>query len=60
MDVTPVKVGSRDDYENMNRAVAFHQLRPHIAASYGFDQLPDALRHLESGKHMGKIVIRFD
>ena len=60
VDVTPVKVGSRDDYENMNRAVAFHQLRPHISASYGFDQLPDALRHLESGKHMGKIVIRFD
>lgn len=59
VDVTPIKVGSRDDYENINRAVAFHQLRPHITAEYGFDQLPEALRHLQSGTHMGKIVLSF-
>jgi NADPH:quinone reductase-like Zn-dependent oxidoreductase len=60
VDITPIKVGSREDYENMNRAVAFHMLRPHIAASYRFEQLPDALRELEGGRHMGKIVLTFD
>ena len=24
---------------------------------FGFDQLPDALRHMEAGKHFGKIVV---
>lgn len=60
VDITPIKVGSREDYENMNRAVAFHQLRPHISASYSFEELPAALRELEGGKHMGKIVLTFD
>ncbi len=59
VDITPVKVGSRDDFELMNRAVAFHKLRPIIDTRYTFEQLPDALRHLMSGRHMGKIVIGF-
>ncbi len=60
VDITPVKVGSRQNFEDMNRAVAFHRSRPVIAARYGFEQLPEALRHLKSGQHMGKIVIGFD
>ncbi|HTH27263.1 MAG TPA: NAD(P)-dependent alcohol dehydrogenase [Sphingobium sp.] len=59
-DITPIKVGSREDHENMHRAIAFHQLRPHISASYSFEQLPDALRALKAGQHMGKIVLTFD
>jgi len=53
-------VGSRDDFEAMNRAVAFHESRPLIDARYRFEQLPEALHHLKSGRHMGKIVIGFD
>ncbi len=60
VDITPVRVGSRDDFEAMNRAVAFHTSRPIIAARYRFAQLREALHHLESGQHMGKIVIGFD
>ena len=44
----------------MNRAVAFHKLRPVIDKRYRFQQLPDALRRLQSGQHLGKIVIGFD
>jgi NADPH:quinone reductase-like Zn-dependent oxidoreductase len=36
VDITPVRVGSRDDFEALNRAVAFHKSRPVIAARYGF------------------------
>lgn len=59
VSITPHMVGSRDDFEAMNRAIAFHGLRPVIDSRYRFEQLPDALRRLESGRHMGKIVIDF-
>jgi len=39
--------------------MGFHKLRPVIDSRYTFDQLPDALRHLKSGRHFGKIVINF-
>lgn len=60
VDVTQVRAGSRQDLEAMNRAVAFHKLRPVIDKRYRFQQLPDALRRLQSGQHLGKIVIGFD
>jgi NADPH:quinone reductase-like Zn-dependent oxidoreductase len=60
VDITPIKVGSREDYEAMNRAVAFHKLRPVIDSRYTFAQLPDALHHLKSARHFGKVVIGFD
>lgn len=59
VDVTPVSVGSRDDFELMNRAIEFHKLKPVIDRIFGFDELPQALRYLESGKQFGKIVISF-
>jgi NADPH:quinone reductase-like Zn-dependent oxidoreductase len=60
VDITPVRVGSRDDFEALNRAVRFHKSRPLVAARYRFEQLREALHHLKSGQHMGKIVIGFD
>jgi len=59
VDITPIRVGSRQDFEAMNRAMAFHQVRPIIDSRYRFEQLPDALRHLQSGRQMGKIVVGF-
>ncbi len=57
VNVSPVAVGSRDDFEMMNRAIAFHRLRPVIDSRYPFERLPEALRHLQSGRQFGKIVI---
>jgi NADPH:quinone reductase-like Zn-dependent oxidoreductase len=57
--ITPIRVGSRQDFEAMNRAIEFHKVRPIIDSRYRFEQLPDALRHLKSGKQLGKIVIGF-
>lgn len=59
-DITPVRVGSRQDFEAMNRAVELQAVRPVIDARYPFEQLPDALRHLQSGRQLGKIVLEFD
>ncbi len=59
VEMAPAAVGSRQDFEAMNRAIAFHELRPVIDSRYEFARLPEALRRLESGRHMGKIVIDF-
>jgi NADPH:quinone reductase-like Zn-dependent oxidoreductase len=42
----------------MNRAIAVNNLRPVIDQVFEFAALPDALRRLESGRHVGKVVIR--
>lgn len=52
-----ISVGSRLDFEAMNRAIGAHKLRPVIDSVFGFDEAPAALAHLASGSHAGKIVI---
>ncbi|MGV8997086.1 MAG: zinc-dependent alcohol dehydrogenase family protein [Parvibaculaceae bacterium] len=52
-----IAVGSRADFEAMNRALAGHNLRPVIDSVFPFADAPAAFRHLASGKHVGKIVI---
>jgi NADPH:quinone reductase-like Zn-dependent oxidoreductase len=56
--VQGIHVGSREMFEAMNRAIELHQLQPVIDKVFAFEQTPAALRHLESGAHFGKIVIR--
>jgi NADPH:quinone reductase-like Zn-dependent oxidoreductase len=56
--VSGIYVGSRDLFEAMNRAIALHQLRPVVDRVFPFAQAADAFRHLESGAHFGKVVIR--
>jgi NADPH:quinone reductase-like Zn-dependent oxidoreductase len=53
-----IYVGSRTMFEAMNRAIALHQLHPVIDRVFPFDEAVEAVRHLESGAHFGKIVIR--
>jgi NADPH:quinone reductase-like Zn-dependent oxidoreductase len=53
-----VFVGSRDMFEAMNRAITLHKLRPVVDRVFPFDQAREALRHMESGAHFGKIVIQ--
>jgi NADPH:quinone reductase-like Zn-dependent oxidoreductase len=56
--VLGIHVGSREMFENMNRAITLHQLRPVIDRVFSFDQAAEAFRHVESGSHFGKAVIR--
>jgi NADPH:quinone reductase-like Zn-dependent oxidoreductase len=53
-----IYVGSRTMFEDMNRAIALHKVRPVIDRVFPLEQAPDALRYMESGAHFGKIVIR--
>jgi NADPH:quinone reductase-like Zn-dependent oxidoreductase len=52
-----ITVGSRDGFESMARAITQHQLRPLVDRVFPFDELPQALAHLTSGAHFGKICI---
>lgn len=53
-----ISVGSREMFENMNRAIEQHAMRPVIDQVFSFEQTKDALRHLKGAGHFGKIVIR--
>ncbi len=56
--VQGVVVGNRTDFENMNRAIAAHELRPLVDRVFPFEEVPKALDYLKSGAHFGKVCIR--
>lgn len=53
-----IYVGSMEMFEAMNRAITAHKLKPMIDRTFPFEQAREALRHMESARHFGKIVIR--
>lgn len=57
--VQGIYVGSREMFEAMNRAIALHKLKPVVDRVFPFHEAREALQHMESGKHFGKICIRF-
>ena len=58
--VRGIYVGSREMFAEMNRAIVQHELKPVIDRVFSFAETAAAFRHLESGRHFGKIVIRLD
>ncbi|MEL6676825.1 MAG: NAD(P)-dependent alcohol dehydrogenase [Bacteroidota bacterium] len=57
--LTGLAVGSRVQQEAMVAAIDANGLNPLIDRSFAFDQLSDAFRYQESGKHFGKIVLEY-
>ncbi|AIE85235.1 zinc-dependent alcohol dehydrogenase family protein [Fimbriimonas ginsengisoli] len=55
--MTGIYVGSRLQFEAMNRAIEQNKIRPVIDRVFEFEEAADAFRHMESGSHFGKIVI---
>jgi NADPH:quinone reductase-like Zn-dependent oxidoreductase len=41
----------------MNQAISLDQAKPVVDKVFGFDEVPAALKHMESGAHFGKIAI---
>ena len=52
-----------DSRANFEKLVAFlegldeHPIQPVIDRKFPFEELPEALRHMEAGAHFGKIVV---
>lgn len=55
--VSGIYVGSRDDFEAMNRFISQHELRPVIDTVFGFDEAVAAFDFMANEDYMGKIVI---
>ena len=51
-----------DKPEEMKRMLTdilnFNLKKPYIGSTFSFDKLPDALKHFQSGKTIGKVVVR--
>ena len=52
-----ISVGSRANFEAMNRAITLHHLRPVIDRVSSFAEAREAYRHFEARGHFGKVVI---
>jgi NADPH:quinone reductase-like Zn-dependent oxidoreductase len=50
-------VGSRASFEEMNRAIEQHRLRPIIDRVFSFSDARAAYEHFEAKRHVGKVVI---
>jgi NADPH:quinone reductase-like Zn-dependent oxidoreductase len=57
-NVQGISVGSTQMFEAMNRAIAANAIKPVIDKVFGFDEAQAAYKHMASGAHFGKIVIR--
>ena len=53
-----ITVGNRDGFEAMLEAIGQHRLKPVLDKTFAFDELKEALGHLKSGAHFGKICLR--
>lgn len=56
--VQGIYVGSRSMFEDMNRAVSLHKLKPVVDRVFPFDEARAAYDYLRSGSHFGKMVVR--
>jgi len=54
-----IETGSREMFEEMNRFIESHDLKPVIDKTFAFDEIREALKYLESGRHFGKVTIQF-
>jgi NADPH:quinone reductase-like Zn-dependent oxidoreductase len=57
VSIRRIAVGSRTDFESMNRALTAHRLRPAVDGEFPFESAPEAYRHFRDGRPFGKVVI---
>jgi NADPH:quinone reductase-like Zn-dependent oxidoreductase len=55
---TGFHVGSRADFEAMNRFISGHRIRPIVDRVFDFEDAPAAFDFYVNGDFMGKVVIR--
>ncbi|KDQ55973.1 hypothetical protein JAAARDRAFT_133127 [Jaapia argillacea MUCL 33604] len=53
-----ILIGSRSQFEAMNRLIIASQLKPVVDKVFDFEEAKEAYEYLQSQKHVGKVVIR--
>jgi NADPH:quinone reductase-like Zn-dependent oxidoreductase len=59
LHVIGITVGSRQQFDDMAKAMDGWKLKPVVDKIFAFDQLPTALKLMEAGEHFGKIALAF-
>lgn len=57
--VLGISVGNREQFEDMTSHFGKWRLKPVVDRAFGFEDVPAAMRLMESGGHFGKIVVDF-
>ncbi len=57
LQIRGIYVGSREHFEEMNRALVQSRLRPVVDRIFSFEETREAFKTMESASHFGKIVI---
>ena len=52
-----IAVGSRKDFEDMNKCIAEHRIRPLVSAVFPMSQACEAFKLMEGGGFIGQIVV---
>ena len=60
LNIHSTRVGSRDNFEDMNRAIAASGMKPVVSRIFGFDEVPAAFAYFAEARHIGKVAIRID
>jgi NADPH:quinone reductase-like Zn-dependent oxidoreductase len=56
--VQGIFVGSREMFEQMNRAISANNIKPVIDRTFESEEAKQAFEMMESGAHFGKIVVK--
>jgi NADPH:quinone reductase-like Zn-dependent oxidoreductase len=59
LHVIGLSVGSRRMFENMVSAIGHNHIKPVVDRTFGFTEVPEALRLMQQAGHFGKIAIEF-
>jgi NADPH:quinone reductase-like Zn-dependent oxidoreductase len=54
-----ISVGPRSSFEEMNRAISLHRMRPVVGTVVPFERAPEAFAALSSRERFGKVVVKF-
>ncbi len=60
LTVQGIFVGPRINFENMDRAISQHGLKPVVDRVFPFAEAREAMRHMTDKKHFGKVVVRVE
>jgi NADPH:quinone reductase-like Zn-dependent oxidoreductase len=52
-----IGTGSREDLEDMNRAISVHDVHPIVDRVFPFEEARQAFEHFTEGQHFGKVVV---
>lgn len=51
-------IGSRLQFQGMNKAIGANSIKPVVDRTFGFEQAKEAYQYVWNQKHVGKVIVR--